>query len=87
MNGPPEKKLLITTLQNKPVKMNNYLVLPYVPELTHDLERVFRKFDIQIAYDSSGKLEDLLGNQKQKTSDMEKSGIYWKTNKKKIGRT
>jgi hypothetical protein len=52
-------------------------VLPsYVPKLTHDLERVLRKFVIQIAYDSSGKLEDLLGNQKQKTPDMEKSGIY-----------
>jgi hypothetical protein len=38
----------ITTLQNKPDKMNNYLVLPYVSELTHNLERAFRKFDIQI---------------------------------------
>jgi hypothetical protein len=40
------------------------------------LERVFGKFDIQLANDSSGKLRDLLGNPKQKTPEMEKSGIY-----------
>jgi hypothetical protein len=57
--------------------MNNYLVLPYVPDMTHDSERVFRKFDIQIAYDSSGKLGIYLAiKNKKKTLDMEKSGIY-----------
>ncbi len=54
------------------------MVLPYAPVLTPDLERVFSKSNIQIAHDSSGKIGDLLGNQKQKTPapDMEKSGIY-----------
>jgi hypothetical protein len=44
--------------------------------LTHDLKRVFGKFDIQKANDSSGKFGDLLENPKQKTPEMEKSGIY-----------
>jgi hypothetical protein len=66
----------ITTLINKPEKTKNYLVLPFVPDLTHDLEKVFKKYDIQIAYESSGKLGDLVGNCKDKTQELHKSGIY-----------
>jgi hypothetical protein len=52
-----KKKILrdITTLVNKPEKSSNYLVLPFAPDLTHDLEKVFKKYDI---YESSGKLGD-----------------------------
>jgi hypothetical protein len=32
-------------------KLQNELFFGTVPDLTHDLERVFRKFDIQIAYE------------------------------------
>jgi hypothetical protein len=67
----------ISTLKIAPDKItNNYLVLPFVPDLTHELEKVFKKYDIKIAYESVGKLGDLLGNQKDKTPDLEKSGIY-----------
>jgi hypothetical protein len=60
-----------------PDKMpKNYLVLPFVPDITHALEKVFKKYDIHIAYDSCGKLGDLLGNQKDKTPETERSGIY-----------
>jgi hypothetical protein len=40
------------------------------------LEKVFKKFNIEIAYDSLGKFRDLLGNLKDKIDEMEKSGIY-----------
>jgi hypothetical protein len=72
-----KKKLReITTLVNEPDKTKNYLVLPFVPDLTHDLEKVFKKYNIQVAYESSGKLGDLLGNCKDKTPELHKSGIY-----------
>jgi hypothetical protein len=51
-------------------------VLTFAPDLTHDLEKVFKKYDIVVAYESSGKLGDLLGNQKDKSPVLEKSGIY-----------
>ncbi len=67
----------LTTLKIAPDKTTpNYLVLPFVPELTHELEKVFKKYDIKIAYDSCGKLGDLLGNQKDKIPEIQKSGIY-----------
>jgi hypothetical protein len=67
----------LTTLKIGPDKTpKNYLVLPFVPDITHALEKVFKKYDIHIAYDSCGKLGDLLGNQKDKTPETERSGIY-----------
>jgi hypothetical protein len=63
-------------LVNEPEKTKKYLVLPLVPDLTYDLEKVFKKYDIQVAYESSGKLGDLLGNCKDKTPKLHKSGIY-----------
>jgi hypothetical protein len=66
-----------TTLERENnINDKKYLVLPFIPEYSYYLEKVFKKFNIEIAYDSLGKLGDHLGNLKDKIDEMEKSGIY-----------
>lgn len=70
------KKLNATTLTplDKPEKTR--VSVSYIPQITNKLKNIFNEFDMSLVYKNNNKLSDLLGNTKDKKSELEKSGIY-----------
>jgi hypothetical protein len=66
-----------TTLEQiQPENDKKYFEMTYYPEITEKMEKIFNKHDLKPAYNSNGKLGDLLGNTKDKIEKDDRSGIY-----------
>jgi hypothetical protein len=50
--------------------------ITFYPAITNKLQRIFRNHQIDLVYSNKGKLKDSLGNPKDKTEMLQKSGIY-----------
>jgi hypothetical protein len=65
--------------------------MTFVPEITNKLKSVFSQFDLEMVFSSRNKLRNLLGSTKDKTEQLDKSGIYEigcnNCNNKYIGQT
>jgi hypothetical protein len=48
----------------------------FYPKVTNQLQRIFRKYDLSLVYSNKNKLKSLLGTTKDKSSTLQKSGIY-----------
>jgi hypothetical protein len=48
----------------------------FYPAITNKLQRIFRNHQFDLVYSNKGKLKDNLGNHKDKTEMLQKSGIY-----------
>jgi hypothetical protein len=48
----------------------------FYPAITNKLQRIFWNHQIDLVYSNKGKLKDNLGNPKDKTQMLQKSGIY-----------
>jgi hypothetical protein len=56
---------------------NNFIGIPFHGSLTENLKRKLQKYDINVGFKNQGKLSDILGSTKDKTTDEgKKSGIY-----------
>lgn len=69
----------LTTLfsQNRTLRDENICVaLPYVPQDTNKIKTIYRSYGMDIVYTNQNKIMNWLGSTKDKTSDLEKSGIY-----------
>lgn len=66
------------------------IAVHFAPEVTNKLKKVFGKFKIELAF-KTNKLKDFLGTTKDKTENVDKTGIYevacGDCNKKYIGQT
>jgi hypothetical protein len=72
---------LIPALQkdDAPTKKYSITLFPaiaFFPAITNKLKRIFRNHQIDLVYSNKGKLKDNLGNPKDKTKMLQKSGIY-----------
>ena len=66
----------ITTLKsNLKETCKNFISLPH-HSVFKDLPKMLKKFDFKIAYNNNNSLKNLLGNPKDKTTLLDKSGIY-----------
>lgn len=50
--------------------------MPYVPEITNKLKSVFKKHNFEIVHSSTNKLQNFIVQLKDKTKELQKSGIY-----------
>jgi hypothetical protein len=50
--------------------------ITFYPAITNKLQRIFRNHQIDLVYSNKGKLKNSLGNSKDKTDMLQKSGIY-----------
>lgn len=69
----------LTTLlsQNRSLSEKNIRVaLSYVPEITGKIKNIFHSYKMDIVHTNQNKLSNLLGTTKDKTADLQKSGIY-----------
>jgi hypothetical protein len=48
----------------------------FYPAITNKLQSIFRNHQIDLVYSNKGKLKDSIGNTKDKTEMLQKSGIY-----------
>lgn len=63
--------------QNKPDEVQPRKVsFAYNPKITDKLKSVFQQGNMQMVFSSQNKLKNLLGSTKDKTKDLQKSGIY-----------
>lgn len=55
---------------------SKFISIPYEPRLTNGLSRIFKDIGITVVHSSENKLQQILGNPKDKISINERSGIY-----------
>ena len=53
-----------------------YFSIPFNRELSRGLKRIFKIINYKLVYSANNKIQQLLGNPKDKTSPLERSGIY-----------
>jgi hypothetical protein len=70
------KKLIQNTTTLTQNKNSRYIKLPFHPQLTKGLNKIFKSVDTKISFSSNNKLKHLLGNTKDKIDASNKSGIY-----------
>jgi hypothetical protein len=56
--------------------MHRWKGMPSRSIWTNKLQSIFRNHQIDLVYSNNGKLKDSLGNPKDKTKMLQKSGIY-----------
>jgi hypothetical protein len=66
---------LISVLKRDDAPTKRHAIAFY-PAITNNLQRIFRNHSIDLVYSNKGKLKDSLGNPKDKTKLLQKSGIY-----------
>lgn len=67
----------LTTLYSQQEKVKNQRVsMSFVPEITNKLKKKFNEHGFDIVYKNNNKLCNYLGSTKDKTNDLDKSGIY-----------
>lgn len=52
------------------------ITMPYIPEITNKIKKVFKKHKFEIVHSSNNKIENLIVRLKDKTDNLKKSGIY-----------
>jgi hypothetical protein len=66
---------LIPVLKRDDASKKRHAIAFYLA-ITNKLQRIFRNHLIDLVYSNKGKLKDSLGNPKDKTEMVQKSGIY-----------
>lgn len=68
-----KRKSTTLTPEREPMKR---ITMPYIPEITQKLKKVFKKHNLEIVHNSNSKLQNYIVQLKDKTDDLKKSGIY-----------
>ena len=55
---------------------SKFVSIPYEPRITRGLSKIFKNLDMTVVHSSGNKLQQLLGNPKDKIELNERSGIY-----------
>lgn len=65
-----------TTFFQPENQTDKYISVPYNPQYTNGLAKIFKQAGMKLVFQSGNTLRHLLGNPKDKIHDLEKSGIY-----------
>jgi hypothetical protein len=74
---PLDKKKKVRERENKNGrKFAHFAIIPFCNPLSYKIEKVLKKYDINVCYANRGKLKNILPRGKRKIADIESSGIY-----------